>query len=178
MTALYLDLVALPSPSWMAVGSLARVCQDLGLHRQAAEGKFSSSELEHRSRIFWSTFYLDRKLALQSGRPSLLSEAEIDVDEPGNHDIVDLVDRTFEATPSGLNNLSSVTLMKQLVALTRHIDPILRLSVSPGAEQQFEIKMHDIEQKLDLIERGFPEGILDWSISTPLDPVLLKCSFY
>ncbi|KAJ6257259.1 ABC-transporter-regulating transcription factor [Drechslerella dactyloides] len=174
--AMYLDLAALPSPSWMTAGSLVRVCQDLGLHRKPADGKFTPAEREHRSRLFWAAFLLDRKLALQFGRPPILDEEEIDMDEPGTNETNDLVDTFYEAGPSGSNVFVGVVLMQKLIAASRFIDPILRFSVEAGNEEQVEYRMSDIEQKLDSIEKSFPEGILDWDNSSPLDPVLVKYS--
>ncbi|EPS36268.1 hypothetical protein H072_10331 [Dactylellina haptotyla CBS 200.50] len=172
--SMYLDIAALPSPTWMTVGCLARVCQDLGLHRKPSDGKFTPAEYEHRSRIFWCTFMMDRKLALQFGRPPILNEEEIDMDEPGKNDTSDLINATFENAPAGTNTFSSVSLLQKLIANARFIDPILRLNVEPGNEIQIEYRINEIEEKLDMIEKGFPEGILDWENSGPIEPVLLK----
>ncbi|KAK6500242.1 hypothetical protein TWF481_010589 [Arthrobotrys musiformis] len=171
---MYLDLSALPSPAWMTVGSLARVCQDLGLHRKPPEGKFTPSEYEHRSRMFWCAFLLDRKLALQFGRPPILDEEEIDTDEPGRNDTSDLIHLAFDAAPSGANTFVGNALFRQMISNSRYIDPILRLNAEPGNEQQVEYRIYEIEQKLDAIEANFPEGIFDWENSKPLDPVLVK----
>ncbi|KAK6337427.1 hypothetical protein TWF730_002826 [Orbilia blumenaviensis] len=171
---MYLDLSALPSPAWMTIGSLARVCQDLGLHRKPAEGKFTPPEYEHRSRMFWCTFLLDRKLALQFGRPPTLDEEEIDMDEPGRNDTSDLMHLAFDAAPVGANTFVGSALFQQMISNARYIDPILRLNAEPGNEQQIEYRIYEIEQKLDAIERNFPEGIFDWENCNPLDPVLVK----
>ncbi|KAF3913013.1 hypothetical protein ABW21_db0202222 [Orbilia brochopaga] len=172
--AMYLDLAALPSPSWMTAGSLVRVCQDLGLHRKPVDGKFTPGEREHRSRLFWAGFLLDRKLALQFGRPPVLDEGEIDMDEPGTNETNDLVNSFYEAVPSKQGTFVGIVLMQKLIAASRYIDPILRFNVQPGNEEQVEYRMGDIEQKLDTIEKSFPEGILDWDNSSSLDPVLVK----
>ncbi|KAK6358956.1 hypothetical protein TWF696_000128 [Orbilia brochopaga] len=171
---MYLDLAALPSPSWMMAGSLVRICQDLGLHRKPPDGKFTPVEREHRSRLFWTTFLLDRKLALQFGRTPILNEDEIDMDEPGTNETNDLMSSFYEAVPSGTGAHVSVVLMHKLIAASRFIDLILRFGVEPGIEEQVEYRMSEIEQKLDSIEKSFPEGILDWDNSGPLDPVLVK----
>ncbi|RVD83872.1 uncharacterized protein DFL_005646 [Arthrobotrys flagrans] len=171
---MYLDLSALPSPAWMTIGSLARVCQDLGLHRKPAEGKFTPPEYEHRSRMFWCAFLLDRKLALQFGRPPILDEEEIDMDEPGRNDTSDLIHLAFDAAPTGANTFAGSALFRQMISNARYIDPILRLNAEPGNEQQVEYRIYEIEQKLDAIEANFPEGIFDWENSKPLDPVLVK----
>ncbi|EWC48957.1 hypothetical protein DRE_00262 [Drechslerella stenobrocha 248] len=172
--AMYFDLAVLPSPSWMTVGSLVRVCQDLGLHRKPTDRRFTSEEYEHRSRIFWTSFLLDRKLALQFGRPPMLNEEEIDMDEPGANDTNDLVNMAFDTTPTGPNIFVGLELMQKLIAALRFVGPIIRLSVEAGTEQQVEYRMNDIEQKLDDIEKAFPEGTLIWDNSGPLDPVLVK----
>ncbi|KAK6355876.1 hypothetical protein TWF718_000255 [Orbilia javanica] len=171
---MYLDLSALPSPAWMTIGSLARVCQDLGLHRKPVEGKFTPPEYEHRSRMFWCSFLLDRKLALQFGRPPILDEEEIDMDEPGSNDTSDLIHMAFDTAPAGANTFSGSALFRKMISNARYIGPILRLNAEPGNEHQVEYRIYEMEQKLDAIEASFPEGIFDWENSKPLDPVLVK----
>ncbi|KAK6529510.1 hypothetical protein TWF281_008681 [Arthrobotrys megalospora] len=175
--ALYLEVVALPYPLRLTVEYLAKVCKDLELHRKPAytHGKFSlqPSELEHRSRLFWCTFLLDQKLALQFGTTPIFDENEVDIDKPGSSEVEDLVDK--ESKTITLEEPGSIVLMESLIATSRFIGPISRLNPQMG---NAEPRMNYIEQQLDDVERHFPQNILTWESSTPLDPVLLDAAMF
>lgn len=80
--SLYLDKAALPSPCWMICGAMARVCQDIGLHRQPPSGRFSDIELECRSRLFWAACIQDKRVSMKMGRPWILRQDDCDVAPP------------------------------------------------------------------------------------------------
>ena len=80
--SLYLDKAALPSPCWMICGAMARVCQDIGLHRQPPSGRFSDIELECRSRLFWTAYIQDKQVSMKMGRPWILRQNDCDVAPP------------------------------------------------------------------------------------------------
>ncbi|KAL7273596.1 hypothetical protein RUND412_003535 [Rhizina undulata] len=86
LVAFYLDKACLPSPCWMITGSAARVCQDLGLHRQPPPNHFSREEMESRTRLFWAVYTQDRKLSIKQGRPAIFRDRDIDVGFPGELD--------------------------------------------------------------------------------------------
>ncbi|CCG83841.1 protein of unknown function [Taphrina deformans PYCC 5710] len=72
----------LPDPIWFTSGSAVSMCVDLDLHREAAPTGQQTTAKEHenieeRRRLFWSTYSLDRGLALALGRPMIINESAI-----------------------------------------------------------------------------------------------------
>ncbi|KAK6510649.1 hypothetical protein TWF506_009751 [Arthrobotrys conoides] len=173
--AMYLEGVALPYPLRLTVEYLAKVCKDIGLHRKSTYGKFKlrSVEIEHRSRILWCTFLLDQKLALQFGARPIFDGEEIDIDEPGHNDMSDLTNE-HSNVPSP-ETPKSIILTRSLISVSRLIGPIFRLR--PQAHDA-EHQMNHIEQQLDYFESNFPQNILAWETSAPLDPVLLDAALF
>ncbi|KAK6354054.1 hypothetical protein TWF730_008472 [Orbilia blumenaviensis] len=168
--AIYLETVALPYPLRWTLEYVAKVCKDLGLHRKLPDGKskLGSAELEHRSRMFWSVFLLDQKLALQFGTTPIYRSEEVEIDEPGKNDMTDLISEGSALAISGTPQ--SIMLMQSLIAISRFIGPISRLNPQSN---NAECQMNHIEQQLDDLENDFPQHILAWKNSDPLDPVLL-----
>ncbi|EGX47283.1 hypothetical protein AOL_s00088g59 [Orbilia oligospora ATCC 24927] len=173
--AMYLEVVALLYPLRLTVEYLVRVCKDLQLHRKPAYEKFNlrPMESEHRSRMFWCTFLLDRKLALQLGTTPMFDEKEIEINEPGSYETSDLVKRESNiADPEGPE---SIMLMKSLIGVSRLIGQIFRLNPQEGS---IEHQVVVIEQQLGDIENSFPQHILDWESSSPLDPMFLDAAMF
>ncbi|EGX50058.1 hypothetical protein AOL_s00076g409 [Orbilia oligospora ATCC 24927] len=174
--AMYLESVALPYPLRLTVEYLAKVCKDIGLHRKSTYGKFKLRpvDIEHRSRIFWCTFLLDQKLALQFGARPIFDAEEIDIDEPGHNYTGDLTNEHANGGMS-MEMPESIILTRSLTSISRLIGPIFRLV--PQAHDA-EHRLSHIEQQLDFFESNFPQGILAWESSTPLDPVLLDAAIF
>ncbi|KAF3257675.1 hypothetical protein TWF192_000965 [Orbilia oligospora] len=174
--AMYLESVGLPYPLRLTVEYLAKVCKDIGLHRKSTYGKFKLRpvEIEHRSRILWCTFILDQKLALQFGARPIFDAEEIDIDEPGHNYTSDL---TNEKANDGMDMEipESIILTRSLTSISRLVGPIFRLT---PRTHDAEHHMHHIEQQLDFFERNFPQDILAWESSSPLDPALLDAAIF
>ncbi|KAI5852289.1 fungal-specific transcription factor domain-containing protein [Tricharina praecox] len=83
LMSLYLDKATLPSPCWMICGAMARVCQDIGLHRQPPVGKFTNVQLECRVRLFWVAYIQDKRISMKMGRPCILREEDCNIMYPG-----------------------------------------------------------------------------------------------
>lgn len=93
--ALLLIVIALRSrnkdgAAWFVVGLAVRVAQAAGLHRfQSAnhspiQGGGNGNEL--RRRIWWTAYVLEKILAFESGRPSMIVDADIDQSLPREED--------------------------------------------------------------------------------------------
>ncbi|KAI5787112.1 fungal-specific transcription factor domain-containing protein [Geopyxis carbonaria] len=85
LMSLYLDKATLPSPCWMISGAMARVCQDIGLHRRRPQGgNITNVQLESRTRLFWMAYVQDKRVSMKMGRPFILREDDCDVPYPGS----------------------------------------------------------------------------------------------
>lgn len=66
-------------------GIAMRMALSLGLHRSLpADTTLSRVEQEHRRRIWWTLYTLDRKCSAMRGYPVLISDSVIDVALPSN----------------------------------------------------------------------------------------------
>ncbi|KAG7417027.1 Proline utilization trans-activator [Fusarium oxysporum f. sp. rapae] len=67
------------------VGSALRLATVMGLHLNIGDTYLADPELrEHRIRVWWSVYLLDRLLSSKIGLPLLISDVDISVDLPSN----------------------------------------------------------------------------------------------
>ncbi|KAF5588756.1 transcriptional regulatory [Fusarium pseudocircinatum] len=67
------------------VGSAMRLATVMGLHLNIGDNYLADPELrEHRIRVWWSVYILDRLLSSKIGLPLLISDQDISVDLPSN----------------------------------------------------------------------------------------------
>ncbi|OCF55457.1 hypothetical protein L486_06940 [Kwoniella mangroviensis CBS 10435] len=81
-----LGIYAMFDPSgislWHVVGFAARIAIALNLHRRVDDSTLPASEVEHRKRVFYSLFNLDRLVAVTLSKPLAIVDNDIDVDLP------------------------------------------------------------------------------------------------
>ncbi|KAL8287174.1 hypothetical protein RQP46_003626 [Phenoliferia psychrophenolica] len=76
---------------WFLVGIVMRLCISLGLHRKLQPARARSVSpyvLQLRKRLFWSAYVLDRMMSLSLGRPTGISDRDIDIEMPLDIDCV------------------------------------------------------------------------------------------
>jgi hypothetical protein len=65
--------------AWHLIGLSLRMCIDLGLHRRNLGNQRSNPYREEiKRRVLWTTFGLDRMMAIALGRPLGIDERDID----------------------------------------------------------------------------------------------------
>ncbi|WWC58723.1 uncharacterized protein I303_101267 [Kwoniella dejecticola CBS 10117] len=81
-----LGIYAMFDPSgislWHVVGFAARVAISLNLHRRVDDSALPASTVEHRKRVFYSLFNLDRLVAVTLSKPLAIADDDIDVGLP------------------------------------------------------------------------------------------------
>ncbi|RDW63213.1 fungal specific transcription factor domain-containing protein [Aspergillus mulundensis] len=87
MIALYSNQLNRQKTAYMYAGKSARLCNMLQLHRADASTGYSPSEKEHRKRVWWSTFCLDRMTSMQRGFLPTLTATQTDLEYPSQGDI-------------------------------------------------------------------------------------------
>ncbi|KAK6509596.1 hypothetical protein TWF481_004332 [Arthrobotrys musiformis] len=80
--ALFLQGTANPQPLYNIISAAVRVAFSVGLHRRADAFGFGREEAEHRKRVFWIAYCIDKDIALRSGRPSTINDDDINVELP------------------------------------------------------------------------------------------------
>lgn len=88
--------------AYSVIGVAARLCFQARLHQQSIWRNYTPFETHMRQRIFWTVYFLDRRISLSCGRPYSLREADIDIEQPAY-----LYDKVRKTNPSLLHaNLS------------------------------------------------------------------------
>jgi Fungal specific transcription factor domain len=66
--------VAFPQLESMLCSVAVRLALEKGMHRRPNMGwNLSDAEVAERNRVFWALYFLDKTIALRSGRPSVSS---------------------------------------------------------------------------------------------------------
>lgn len=86
LLALYSFFEPVNLSSWMIVGTATRLAISLGLNRKACLLKngevYCPRKTEHRHRLFWSVYILDRQISVATGRPTAIVDEDVDVPMP------------------------------------------------------------------------------------------------
>ncbi|CEN62453.1 hypothetical protein ASPCAL09086 [Aspergillus calidoustus] len=80
LVSMFLYEVNSKSASWVWNGSAVRVAQEIGLHLES--GPWPALEGEMRKRVWWGMYTWDRILALDMGKPVLISDQDCDIGLP------------------------------------------------------------------------------------------------
>ncbi len=64
-----------------------RIALSLGMNREAPAHYFDHIENEHRRRVWWTLYIIDRKLSVIMGAPLSVSDEDIDISLPEEHDL-------------------------------------------------------------------------------------------
>ncbi|KAL6233556.1 fungal-specific transcription factor domain-containing protein [Aspergillus navahoensis] len=69
-------------PCCFLVAAAIRISEQLGLGRLKEDIALSSEDMEHRRRIFWIAYCLDREISIRYGRPPTQSDEDMSIDLP------------------------------------------------------------------------------------------------
>ncbi len=94
--------------AFLYIGLALRMAISLGLHQEATEPDMEITEREHRRRVWWSVYSMDRILSVKSGNPISIHDEDIDVAWPSPIPGVDL-------NPSPPNVLTSYTKLSKIL---------------------------------------------------------------
>ncbi|KAF2271542.1 uncharacterized protein EI97DRAFT_504890 [Westerdykella ornata] len=82
LKAIYLTYIDKPNLSYNTIGLACRTCFRMGLHDKKRWGRLFGPDSELAKRIFWTLYYVDRRVALSCGRPYGIHDSDIDVEWP------------------------------------------------------------------------------------------------
>lgn len=72
-----------PNAAYNAIGIACRLCFQLGLHQQSCWSPDCTAYGAHmRQRLFWTVYFVDRRISLSCGRPYDMHDLDIDVKMP------------------------------------------------------------------------------------------------
>jgi proline utilization trans-activator len=85
--ALYSNQLNRRKTAYMYSGMSARLCNVLQMHQTVKSTDCSPMEHEHRKRVWWSTFCLDRMTSTNAGLPVLLQVEQADLAYPTDAEV-------------------------------------------------------------------------------------------
>ncbi|RJE24557.1 Transcription factor [Aspergillus sclerotialis] len=70
--------------AYVYIGIALRMAISLGLHQEASDQEIDSENREHRRRVWWSTYSMERLLCVTSGHPIAIQDEDIEL-LPSSH---------------------------------------------------------------------------------------------
>ncbi|KAF8544491.1 fungal-specific transcription factor domain-containing protein [Trichophaea hybrida] len=195
LMSIYLDKATLPSPCWMICGAMARVCQDIGLHRQPPNGRFTPIELESRSRLFWAAYIQDKRVSIKMGRPWILRQEDCDIALPATLDDegigTSLLCQQVRGIPVGglggeapeLENQRMVTrraikTFRATIEVCHIVEKILGYKPSPGEGTEHQIRrLQHLDGRLERSWSMLPPELVNPQRNEALDLPSLRVLF-
>ena len=164
-----LNEMNLKSAAWNWLGSAVRVAQDIGLHSES--GPWPVIEGEMRRRTWWTIYILDRSLALELGRPSMIDDSDCDVSLPAGVDDHFIHDGGM-LVPNGAEPLTHSLLA--IIHVVRSYTALGRALATPVIAPT---RLATFDQHFASCLRTFPQAC-DPSSNAALSPVLLNPLVY
>ncbi|EXJ96272.1 hypothetical protein A1O1_01398 [Capronia coronata CBS 617.96] len=82
LLAPYLQNLNRKDAAFLYIGLALRMAISLGLHQEVDDPGMDMGEREHRRRVWWSVYSMDRILSVKSGNPVSIHDEDIDVNMP------------------------------------------------------------------------------------------------
>lgn len=165
LMALFLYEANMKSAAWTWLGTAVRIAQDLGLHSEV--GSWTIVEGEMRRRIWWTVYILDKSMALELGRPSMIDDADCDVSLPAAVDDHFIDDRGM-SVPPGSEPVTHCLL--PVIHVARSYAALGRVLASPTIAPT---QLATFDQHFASCWRTFPAPC-DTSSHAPLSPHILN----
>jgi len=153
--------------SWLSMA--VSVAHDLGLHLEV--GQWPPIEREMRRRTWWVIYVLDRSLALELGRPTMINDADCDVSLPAAVDDHYIHDSGI-LRPNGAEPLTN-----SLLAIINAVRSYVSLNKSLSSPVIAPTRLATFDQHFTMCLRTFPPTC-EPSSSVGLSPQLLNPLIY
>ena len=80
--AYYMQTLNRRDAAYIYIGLALRMAISLGLHQEVSDREMDDFSREHRRRVWWSTYSLERLLSVTSGHPTSIRDEDIDLLPP------------------------------------------------------------------------------------------------
>ncbi|OIW27851.1 hypothetical protein CONLIGDRAFT_579699 [Coniochaeta ligniaria NRRL 30616] len=165
----FLSEMNMKSAACTWLGMALSVAQDLGLQSELGPWPFIEGEM--RRRTWWTIYVLDRSLALELGRPTLIDDSDCDVSLPAAVDDHYIHDNGI-SVPNGAEPLTH-----SLLAIIHVVRSYASLKKSMSSPVIAPTRLSTFDQHFGACLRTFPP-ICDAASSVPLSPHLLNPLVY
>ncbi|VUC27445.1 unnamed protein product [Clonostachys rosea] len=145
--------------TWFLVGMAARLAVGIGLHIESTYASWPVDVQQHRKRIFFSIYMMDRVVSLALGRPFALHDDDIDVSPFADANEDDI-------HPDGIRSQSSLT--PSIIAVPLHI-LALRTIAGKIAKQVYSNRRAlslTVEEREEILHSLHKE-LIDWRRNMP-----------
>ncbi|KAI0136831.1 fungal-specific transcription factor domain-containing protein [Xylariales sp. AK1849] len=164
LTSLTLNELNLKSAAWAWLGSAVRAAQDIGLHLET--GARSRVEADMRRRVWWAVYIVDRVMALELGRPSLINDADCDVTLP------EPIDDHFLHSEGPIHPLNAEPLTHSLHIIINVVRSIPALTQTFMSSPIAPTRLSTFDAHFAACQRSFPAAC-DPSSTLPIPPHML-----
>ncbi|TPX08863.1 uncharacterized protein E0L32_009681 [Thyridium curvatum] len=165
LVAICLNELNLKTASWTWLGTAVRVAQELLLYTE--DGIWPFVEGEMRRRTWWAIYIMDRNLASELGRPTLIDDGDCDVQLPLGFDDQYLQDAGPHVPPGAEPLMHSLLAM---IHVSRCLDPLMKVLEAPAI---VSTRLATFELYFSSCLRTFPPAC-DPSSAVSLSPLLLN----
>lgn len=165
----FLSEMNMKSTACTWLGMALSVAQDLGLQSELGPWPFIEGEM--RRRTWWTIYVLDRNLALELGRPTLIDDSDCDVSLPAAVDDHYIHDNGI-SVPNGAEPLTH-----SLLAIIHVVRSYAMLKKSMSSPMIAPTRLATFDQHFGACLRTFPP-ICDTASTVRLSPHLLNPLVY
>ncbi|KAL2847755.1 fungal-specific transcription factor domain-containing protein [Aspergillus pseudoustus] len=81
--AYFMQTINRRDTAYVYIGIALRMAISLGLHQEVSDPEMDNEAREHRRRVWWSTYSMERLLCVTSGHPLTIQDEDIDLLSPG-----------------------------------------------------------------------------------------------
>ncbi|WVQ78503.1 hypothetical protein IAT38_000589 [Cryptococcus sp. DSM 104549] len=151
------------SQAWLLTGQAVRGAQDLGLHRSLLNADMPRAVKEHRRRVWWCVYGLDKMLSVSLGRPSGINDDDCDVELPTDDYCCEDVESLTELEPPGDNPMTGLKSLMEIYTIAGEIE---RRAHNIKFLRQYDNvadhpKVRDTIDKLDEMLEGWSDTLPD-----------------
>lgn len=154
-----------------------RQCLELGLHRQRAIHDDQIKTDQHRKRLFWSVYIVERKTALVLGRPFGVSDKEIEADIPldvgddENDQEILVTAQTAQTSGERLNRRNSVLCLHRHHILLYHIHTRIRFTLHHLRQAHIDGSLHvKLEKRFRQLEEWKENVLREYTVMNSSAP--------
>ncbi|RDW66537.1 hypothetical protein BP6252_10172 [Coleophoma cylindrospora] len=147
--------------TWYLVGMAGRLAIGMGLHTppsNVSTGRLSPDVLEHRKRLFFSLYMMDRMVSIALGRPFSIRDEDVEIEPFADVDDDDLMDT---------DSLSQKHLALSAMAVPLHILQLRKIAGEIFHEVYTNKNRHLDTMERDRIVAGLHEKLIHWRRTMP-----------
>ncbi|KAI6355262.1 hypothetical protein MCOR25_008276 [Pyricularia grisea] len=150
--------------AYLAIGSAIRMAQSIGLHRRLAAHKrpqelvFVQKDIGLRSRVWWTCYWLDKKLSFEGGRPSCISDPDCDADLPTSDEVLSSCSLSRQSRQPAHPNVFSdlINLCKVMSLISSNL---YSRDVAECSEEELLARISQAERQLRGWAETLPDGL-------------------